>query len=197
MNNYTKIILVTIVILLISVMIYFTFKSTSNSNNILIKTDTIIMTKYDTIYLERNNVKLFERLQKPVTVAIQRDTIQRDTRQRAVESILSIENNSDGLSVISKNEKESIIKQYDFGNMINRGFSIISDSGNIILKKQMLMIEGPEVFTRYDFTQKQYYLGTRIGVNWDDQYRINASIINEGKEKKIRAEIEFSYRIKF
>lgn len=189
-DKKSQIILIVIaVIFIIAALIFIAVNKMQHGGETVYRNDTVVVKQYDTIYAARDEVRILWKKSGPVMVTEQRDTV-----QRKVENILTVKND-DNLQLISK--RDSTIKRYDFGKISARGFELIADSNNIILKKQMIWLQGPEAFVRYEFKDKKKFIGTRLGVNYDDNYRLTGAVMYEPGQKETKIELEFSYKINF
>ncbi len=191
MDKAKLIIFTVAIILLTGILIYFAI-NIKGKETIITKTDTVIVKQYETIYQDKNEVKLLWKKSGPVMITTQKE---KDTIKRNVDNILSLTNDNDRLQIISK--QDSTITRYDFGKISERGFQIIADSNNIIIKKQMLWLEKPEAFIRYEFRERKKFIGTRIGLNYDDNIKLTGAAMYEPAQKETKFELEFLYKIKF
>lgn len=183
------ILIIIAVIFIIAAIIFIAVNKMQHSNETVYRTDTVVVKQYDTIYASRDEVRILWKKSGPVMVTEQRDTV-----QRKIENIIVIKND-DNLQIISK--RDSAIKKYDFGKISERGFELIADSNNIILKKQMIWLEGPEAFVKYEFKDKKKFIGTRLGLNYGDNYMLTGAVMYEPGQKETKIELEFSYKINF
>lgn len=178
---------------------------------VVVRHDTTVIERYDTIYVEVKDPVFIDRIIHRYVSADSVVTQKVDSvfidRVKYFDLMLSVKKAKDKVTIFAYNERDSLIKQYEFSG-IGNNFTAVSDTDNILMRTNnfewngLSLALGGSFRVNRDLMKTQlmdgvYEPGLKTGYTAFNRLSIDAGIYNEFGNFKPRLEPKIKFELNY